>query len=116
MIRTTRTPIVLRGLAAALALVLAVPSPLRCQTAPATPEPPVFGVSAATVLLDIVIRDGRGRLVADLKAEDFEVYEDGVRQTVDSFRVVDRRPVAEPEVTAPPAEAALAPAAVRVGP
>ena len=111
MIRTTRTPIVLRGLAAALALVLAVPSPLRSQTAPATPEPPVFGVSAATVLLDIVIRDGRGRLVADLKAEDFEVYEDGVRQTVDSFRVVDRRPVAEPEVTAPPAEAALAPAA-----
>src|SRR5262245_30359652 len=56
---------------------------------PPSPEPPVFGVEATTVLVDVVVRDKKGRPVRDLAASDFEVYEEGVKQTVDSFRVVD---------------------------
>jgi VWFA-related protein len=114
MIPSTRPfrPLAPRALAASLVLALAAPVPLRSQTPPSSPEPPVFGVSAATVLLDIVVRDGKGRLVRDLKAEDFEVYEDNVRQTVDSFRVVDTRPAEAPEAAATQATPAPASGAV----
>ncbi|HWW76848.1 MAG TPA: VWA domain-containing protein, partial [Pyrinomonadaceae bacterium] len=45
-------------------------------------------VNTDEVLFDVVVRDKRGRVVNDLAASDFEVYEDGVRQEVDSFRLV----------------------------
>jgi VWFA-related protein len=98
-----------RSGAALLALALATPPPTHAQappSAPPTPEPPVFGAQTSSVLLDLVARDRRGNLVRDLKPEDLEVYEDGVRQTVDSFRVVDIEP--ETDTTTTPAEAAPA--------
>jgi VWFA-related protein len=45
-------------------------------------------VSTDEVLIDAVVRDKRGRLVKDLTASDFEVFEDGVRQDINSFRRV----------------------------
>ncbi len=51
------------------------------------PEPR-FTVETAAVLLDVVVRDRRGRPIPDLTASDFEVYEDGVRQQIESFRLV----------------------------
>jgi len=47
-------------------------------------------ISSGEVLLDIVVRDKRNRLVKDLTPADFEVYEDGVLQKVDSFRLITR--------------------------
>jgi VWFA-related protein len=47
-------------------------------------------VGTNEVLLDAVIKDKKGHTVKDLKASDFEVYEDGVRQQVKSFRLVSR--------------------------
>jgi VWFA-related protein len=44
-------------------------------------------VNTDEVLFDIVVRDKRGRVVNDLTASDFEVYEDGVRQEISSFRL-----------------------------
>ena len=41
--------------------------------------------TSTAILVDAVVRDKSGRLVTDLNANDFEVYEDGVPQTVDSF-------------------------------
>src|SRR5688572_6061980 len=47
--------------------------------------------SAATaVLVDVVVRDRRGRPVTDLAVEDFTIAEDGVPQKVDSFTRVTR--------------------------
>src|SRR4051812_30442399 len=47
-------------------------------------------VNASEVLFDVVVRDKKGRVVNDLRPSDFEVYEDGVAQEVNSFRLVTR--------------------------
>jgi len=41
--------------------------------------------STTAILIDVVVRDKRGKLVTDLATEDFEIAEDGVSQRVDSF-------------------------------
>jgi len=46
------------------------------------------------VALDIVVRDKNGRPVRNLQASDFDIYEDGVRQGIQSFRLVERQPAA----------------------
>ncbi|MFL6274775.1 MAG: VWA domain-containing protein [Blastocatellia bacterium] len=60
-----------------------------------TPQQPsqddqVVRVRTTEVALDIVVKDKKGRPVKDLTAGDFEVYEDGVRQRIESFRFVVR--------------------------
>ncbi|MDQ3821200.1 MAG: hypothetical protein M3362_26455, partial [Acidobacteriota bacterium] len=47
-------------------------------------------VGTNEVLLDAVVKDKKGHIVRDLKPSDFEIYEDGVRQEVRSFRLVNR--------------------------
>jgi VWFA-related protein len=42
------------------------------------------------VRLDVVVKDKKGRQIPDLKATDFEVFEDGVPQKIQSFRFVTR--------------------------
>src|ERR1017187_3224404 len=49
----------------------------------------VIKTSAREVLLDVGVRDAHGKMVTNLKAEDFTVYEDGARQPVRSFRMVN---------------------------
>jgi VWFA-related protein len=46
-------------------------------------------IGAKEVLLDLIVRDKKGRNVRDLKPEDLEVYEDGVRQRINSFRLIE---------------------------
>jgi len=50
----------------------------------------VVRVGSSEVVLDAVVRDKKGRVVKDLGPSDFEVFEDGVRQDVTSFRLVSR--------------------------
>jgi VWFA-related protein len=47
-------------------------------------------IGSEEVLLDVVARDKNGRPVADLKADEIEVYEDGVKQQINSFRKVEK--------------------------
>ena len=49
------------------------------------------------VLLDLVVRDKHERMVRDLTQNDIEVYEDGVKQDVRSFRLVSGAEVREQE-------------------
>jgi VWFA-related protein len=62
----------------------ALPSPLRGQE----PERRLPPAESATVLVDVVVRDGKGQVVPDLAASDFEVFEDGVLQSVGPFERV----------------------------
>jgi VWFA-related protein len=41
--------------------------------------------NATAVLVDAVVRDRNGKLLTDLSASDFELFEDGVAQTIESF-------------------------------
>ena len=51
---------------------------------------PSFLARATAVLVDVVVRDRQGRPVLDLRADDFEIVEDGVPQTIGSFTLVSR--------------------------
>ncbi len=68
-----------------LALLLALPPRGSAQDAE---KPATIAVTAAEVTVDFVVRDESGRLVLDLKPEEVEVYEDGVLQEVELFRLV----------------------------
>jgi len=88
-----------------LVLVVALAAPSAAQAPNQTPaSPPAFRTGTAVVLLDVVIRDKKGRPVPDVKPEEIEVYEDGTRQKVESFRWVETEPL--------PVEGAAAPSRV----
>ena len=98
-----------RSLAVLTLAALAGPGPFppaaAWAQAPPAPEVPVFGTSTAAVVVDVVVRDKKGKLVRDLTAADFTVLEDGAPQAIESLRVVDNAPAAE-EAAAGPASCA----------
>src|ERR1044071_211307 len=70
-------------------LVVALLLPFYGPAAAQNPQDEdVVQVSSQEVKLDVVVKDKRGRPVKDLKEGDFEIYEDGVRQQIRSFRFV----------------------------
>ena len=62
------------------------------QPPPAAPaasqDKPTFRVQVDLVTNDIVVRDEKGNFVSDLKRDEFEIYEDGVKQDITSMTVV----------------------------
>jgi Ca-activated chloride channel family protein len=52
-------------------------------------EPFRISVDVDLVVLHPTVRDGKGRFASDLHSQDFEVYEDGVRQTIKLFQHED---------------------------
>lgn len=56
-------------------------------------EDEVVRVDSDLVTLDATVTDARGRYVANLKRDDFAVYEDGVRQELAYFNTGDRVPM-----------------------
>ncbi|HVL67463.1 MAG TPA: VWA domain-containing protein [Vicinamibacterales bacterium] len=62
-------------------------APAAQQTQP--PAQPTFRTGAELVRVDVTVLDRRGHAVTSLTADDFVVFEDGVRQTIQSFRFVD---------------------------
>ena len=77
-------------------------APTQAQSAPATPAQakPVFRTGVNLVLVDVVVRDRTGAFVKDLTAEDFELFEDGVRQQIVTFAVEEIAQKAAPLETA----------------
>src|SRR4051812_7601579 len=59
-------------------------------------------VGTSEILLDAVVKDKKGHVLKDLKPADFEVFEDGVKQEVRSFRLITREP-GTPTAAAPDA-------------
>src|SRR5262249_14663959 len=126
-IETERSPMrLVRAVVPLLVAALAGP-PVRLGAQTQEPQPPptppaadvpTFGIGTAAVTLDVVVRDKKGHAVRDLQARDFEVFEDGGKQTIDSFNVFGSRtppPELAQKPAAPAAEtanAAAAPAAL----
>src|SRR3954463_2827374 len=73
----------------ALAAGLSAQTP--AQTPPATSgQAPAatFKVQVDLVTNDIIVRDEKGNFIPDLKKEEFEIFEDGVKQDITSMTVV----------------------------
>lgn len=72
------------------ALVLLACMPLPCQTAGQTGPPPqsTAKTNVDEVLLDLVVRDKKGKPITNLTPEEISVTDNGVKQTILSFRLV----------------------------
>jgi Ca-activated chloride channel homolog len=53
------------------------------------PPPYLISVNVHLVVLSATVRDREGRFATDLRERDFEVYEDGIRQSIRLFRHED---------------------------
>ncbi len=76
-------------------------------------EPPTFPSDTQVVLLDLVARDRKGKTVADLRKDEVQVFEDGTRCEISSFRLVqapERAEIAAGATVPPPSETAASPA------
>src|SRR3954467_2575573 len=49
---------------------------------------PTIRTTVDEVLLDLIVRDKKGKPVTDLKPEDLTVFDNGVKQKLTSFRLV----------------------------
>ena len=98
------------SLAAAGLALAAGAAVLAAQAAPAAPQgaaqQPTFRVAVDLVTTDVIVRDQRDQFVSDIKPEEFEVLEDGVKQNIVSlvlthggrvFNVQAPPPAAAPE-------------------
>ena len=80
--------------AIALGLFVAAGGAQAPATPPAAPAPPadqqqpVFRTGINFVRVDAIVTDARGNPVDDLKAEDFEVVEEGTPQKIETFKLV----------------------------
>jgi len=76
------------------ASILAVYALLGFVPAARTQEPPTDVTIRATVqeiVVDLIVRDRQGRFVRDLRPEEIQVFEDGERQRITSFRLIEGR-------------------------
>lgn len=81
----------IRHLAIAGAVVLAglgVASLAARQAPASSQQPPSFRSATTLVEVDVIVRDGSRRVVEGLKADDFEVLEEGVPQQIQALYVV----------------------------
>jgi len=61
------------------------PAPDKPVIAPSAPQGGVIRRSFDIVSTDVIVRDNKGQFIADLNKNDFDVYEDGIKQEVVSF-------------------------------
>src|SRR5881396_2468107 len=86
------------GMVAVAGLSAQTPAPPK----PESQEKPTFTVQIDLVTNDVVVRDEKGNFVSDLNKDEFEIYEDGIRQDITSITVVTGGRVFN-KLAAPPA-------------
>jgi VWFA-related protein len=98
------TSLRLAGLVAlALSTTVAAQQPPQAPAAPQNPNA-TFRVAIDYVTTDVIARNNRDQFVADLTKDDFELYEDGVKQDITSMTLVHGGRVHN--LASPPAPAA----------
>jgi VWFA-related protein len=85
------------------------PAPQGNSAAPAAPanqqQTPTFRVQVDAVTQDVIVRDERGQFIPDLSKNEFEIFEDGVKQDIVSMTLIHGGRVTnvlEAPPTAPP--------------
>src|SRR5438067_1439213 len=79
----------------------------RPAAAPQAPAKDTIKVQAAEVVVDAIVTDKHNRMVTNLGADDFVVYEDGVPQKLTSFRLYQGTPPAKNEEKPAPVHAGV---------
>ena len=72
----------------AVLIVNGLAAPVLVGQAPAKDETPTIHATTREVILDVIVRDKHHHAIADLRPEEIEVFEDGVKQKVNAFRNV----------------------------
>src|SRR3954454_16721747 len=70
-------------------LLLLLVLPLLRRDEAQDPQTYRLSVNVDLVVLNATVRDQKGRVASDLRLQDFEVFEDGVRQSIQLFRHED---------------------------
>src|SRR5262245_11045780 len=92
--------------AAVVALAAGLSAQAPAPAPKANPQGPNFRVQIDAVTMDVVVKDSQGRFVPDLKKDEFEIFEDGVKQEIASMtmshggrvtNVLEAPPAAPPE-------------------
>ncbi|MCY7345044.1 MAG: VWA domain-containing protein [Pyrinomonadaceae bacterium] len=80
----------MRKLTLALAFYSLAASSVFAQTPPPKPaeDDDVVKISTTLIQVDVTVTDKRGKIITDLKPEDFEIYENGERQDITNFSFV----------------------------
>jgi VWFA-related protein len=76
-------------LTAAFAALAVVSGLGQQQQAPPDLQTPTFKAEVEYVEVDALVTDQQGQFVRDLTMDDFQVFEDGQRQTISTFAIVD---------------------------
>ncbi len=58
------------------------------QPDPNQPRQPIIRRGVNFVSVDVIVTDGKGNPIEDLKQEEFEVFEDNERQAVETFQII----------------------------
>lgn len=89
------------------AVLLLLTGSVYAQTPRATPpdDDDVLKISTNLIQVDVTVTDKKGNVVRDLKPEDFEVYENGVKQDISNFSFVSIEPNEAPGDTSKPQKA-----------
>jgi VWFA-related protein len=101
-----------------LALLAAVSAAQAQQPSP-TPklnaDTDVVKISTNLIQVDVTVTDKSGKIVRDLRPEDFEIYENGQKQKLSNFTFIDnaRETTVNPEVNTTKSKIVLPPTPVR---
>ena len=71
-------------------IIFSTPSLAQTQTTDSSVK-----IGSKEVLLDVIARDKKGRNIRDLKPEEIEIYEDGIKQTIASIKLIEADPQTE---------------------
>ncbi|HEX2640997.1 MAG TPA: VWA domain-containing protein [Pyrinomonadaceae bacterium] len=96
----------------ALVLVLACIS-LAQQPTPTPDSDDVVKISTSLIQIDVTVTDKSGKVVRDLKPEEFEVYENGKKQAISNFTFISNTREIEPPAASPASGQVLPPPPIR---
>jgi VWFA-related protein len=89
------------AIAAAILLIASSPAPHGQESGQQPDPPPQFRTGTNLVRVDVTVVDGRGNPVTSLTADDFEVLDDGQRQSITSFKLIEATGQATDEQSLP---------------
>src|ERR1700755_1505077 len=64
-------------------------APTPSPTPPVDEDHDVVKITTNLIQIDVTVTDSRGRIVTDLKPEEIEVYENGVKKNITNFSFIN---------------------------